>query len=85
MQVSPEDIQDTETAATLSKVIDELREKLREASPEIKAKREADAGKLQVWPDKLEADASESLRSMQARLEDLKGTETAAAPFQGHR
>ena len=40
MQARLEDLKGTETAATLSKIIDELREKLKEASPEIKAKLE---------------------------------------------
>ena len=40
----------------LSKIIDELREKLKEASPEIKAKIEAEIDKRQVWFDKLQAD-----------------------------
>ena len=56
MQARLEDLKGTETAATLSKIIDELREKLKEASPEIKAKLEAEIEKLQAWLDKLEAD-----------------------------
>ena len=47
-----------------------------ETSPEIKAKLEAEVGKLQAWPDKLGADVSENLRNMRAQLEDFKGTDT---------
>ena len=56
MQARLEDLKGTETAATLSKIIDELREKLKEASPEIKAKLEAEIEKLQAWLDKLQAE-----------------------------
>ena len=62
-------------SSTLFKVIDELRGRRKETSPEIKAKLKAQVDKLQSWPGKLEADVSESLRNMRAQLEDLRGTD----------
>ncbi len=41
-----EDLKGAETAETISKVIDALREKSKEASPEIEAKLEAEVGRL---------------------------------------
>ena len=54
MQARLEDLKGTETAATLSRIIDELRGKLKEASPWIKAKLGAEFETLQAWLDELE-------------------------------
>ena len=72
IQARLEDLKGTETAATLSRIIDELRGKLKEASPWIKAKLGAEFETLQAWLDKLEADVSVHRHTMRAQLEDLR-------------
>ena len=48
MKALLEDLKGAATSATLSRIIDELREKLKEVSPWIRAKRGAGIEKLQA-------------------------------------
>ena len=50
MQARPEDLKGARAAATLSKIIDEPREKIQKASPKIKAKREAESRNSRPGP-----------------------------------
>ena len=77
MQDRLEDLKGTETTATLSKII---RGSVRSSGGIARDQGEpkSEVEKVQAWLDRQEADASENLRNMHARPEDLRGAEKAA-------